>query len=78
MEHRRCDALIFSPHNKHAHMDEREKERTPVHTYRSPPIHDGDDSTNYKVNCRLYTIITAQVSLPFARRPVMCHSRTPK
>lgn len=59
-------------------MDEREKERTPVHTYRSPPIHDGDDSTNYKVNCRLYTIITAQVSLPFARRPVMCHSRTPK
>lgn len=47
------------------------------HTY-GPPIHDGDDSTNYKVNCRLYTIITAQVSLPFARRPVMCHSRTPK
>lgn len=59
-------------------MNEREKERTPVqHTY-GPPIHDGDDSTNYKVNCRLYTIITAQVSLPFARRPVMCHSRTPK
>lgn len=61
-------------------MDERTRKRTNAGSalYVRPPIHDGDDSTNYKVNCRLYTIITAQVSLPFARRPVMCHSRTPK
>lgn len=29
---------------------------------------------NYKVNCRLYMIITTQVSLPFAYDLVMYHS----
>ena len=37
-----------------------------------------DASMNYKVNCRLYMIITAQVSLPFACDPVMYHSSTRK